>query len=396
MRRFKYLLIPLITLIALIPLVDSIYSRKCEEVLAQKDITDIKHEYNNILRDRGGVLKDQMVNDKDLLLLGSSELSSDVEQNPINMFPFTGSEYDVSIFGRAYSQSLQHSSILNSMNNLNSDDKVALIVSLQWFQRPDGIKGEEYSVNFSEYQFYKMINSNVISKENKLYYAKRNYDLLRKSNEYLEERIYAGLYVRDNVISRGILTVLKPYYKFKEYLLGIKDKIQTYKTLRNLENKGDQLNINSIKWKEEYKKAEEQGTSSATNNPLYVDDYYYDTYLRDKYDELEGVSKDINLMISKEIDDYEYFLNVSQDLGVKPLIVLMPVHGDYYDYLGLDKNKRTEYYNKIESMAEEKGFEVLNLQNKEYEKYYLKDVMHLGWKGWLNINEEASKYFNER
>lgn len=47
----------------------------------------------------------------------------------------------------------------------------------------------------------------------------------------------------------------------------------------------------------------------------------------------------------------------------------------------------------MEGITEEKGFDVLNLQNIEYEKYYMHDVMHLGWKGWLTINEEISKYF---
>ena len=74
----------------------------------------------------------------------------------------------------------------------------------------------------------------------------------------------------------------------------------------------------------------------------------------------------------------------------------MPVNGLYYDHLGLDEEKRTEFYDTVEKLADDKGFEVLNLQNKEYEKYYLSDVMHLGWKGWLNINEEMYKYFNER
>ena len=82
------------------------------------------------------LLKDDMHEDGDLILLGSSELSSEVYQNPINIFPFKGAEYDVSIYGRAYTQSLQHTAMLNSISNLKSDDKIALIVSSQWFEQP--------------------------------------------------------------------------------------------------------------------------------------------------------------------------------------------------------------------------------------------------------------------
>ncbi len=395
MRKFRYLLIPLIALIVLIPVVDSVYSKRCGEILELKNITSIKHEYNNILRDRGGVLKDQMSKDGDLLLLGSSELGVNIEQNPIHMFPFYGAEYDVSIYGRAHSQSLQQSSILSSIDSLKPDTKVALIVSLQWFQNPGGLDGDEYSVNFSEYQFYKLLNSDVISKENKLYYAKRNYELLSKSNEYLEESIYAGIYSQNNVLSKTALAMLMPYYKLKWYLLEMRDEIQTYKALNELPDKKDMV-IKNINWEEEYSKAEAQGVKNASNNPLYVDDSYYDKNLRDKYSELKGKLNDVDLLASKELQDYEFFLDVAKELGIKPLIIMMPVLGDYYDYIGIDKEERAEYYNKVEQLCREKGFEVLNLQDKEYERYYLKDVMHLGWKGWLDIDEKISKYFGKR
>lgn len=395
MKKFRYLLIPLIVLMIFIPYVNSVYEKKCEEVLKHKDLTEIRHQYNNILRDRGGSLKDYMAKEGDLLLLGSSELSSKVPQNPINMFPFKGADYDVSIFGRAHSQSLQQASILSSINNLKPDAKIVLIVSLQWFQNPKGIKGDQYAVNFSEYQFYKMLKNSQISKENKLIYAKRNYELLKKSSDHYEERIYAGLYAKDSLVSNTILTILKPYYCFKEYLLGMKDKIQTYELLKKYPDKIEKQ-AKELNWDEEYENAQEQGAKAATNNPLNVDDNYYDTYLRNKYDSLKGGASNIDLMISKEMEDYEYFLKVAKELEVKPLIILMPVHGEYYDHLGINKEKRTEFYNKVQALAEKYDLDTLNLQSKEYEKYYLKDVMHLGWKGWLNVNEEISKYYNAR
>jgi D-alanine transfer protein len=34
----------------------------------------------------------------------------------------------------------------------------------------------------------------------------------------------------------------------------------------------------------------------------------------------------------------------------------------------------------------------LNLQDKEYEPYFYFDVMHLGWKGWLYVDEQFCKH----
>ncbi|MDU5111024.1 MAG: D-alanyl-lipoteichoic acid biosynthesis protein DltD, partial [Clostridium sp.] len=356
------------------------------------DITSIKHTYNHITRDRGGVLKNYMKESGDLMLLGSSELSSHVDQNPINFFPFQGANYDVSIYGRAYTQSLQHGTILSNISDLNKDDKVAIVISAQWFGNENGINGNDFLVNFSEQQFYNFFNNDKINKDTKIYYAKRISELLSNSDEYGEEKIFANLYYKDNLISNSVLAVLKPYYYSKEYLLGLKDKVQTIKLLKDCPDKTEK-NLKSVNWEEEYTKAEEQAESKVTNNNLFVEDEYYDTYLRDKYDTLKDAWVDIDLLKSKEIEDYEFLLNTCKELGIQPLIILMPVNGLYYDHLGLTLEKRTEFYTEIEKMAKDKGFEVLNLQNKEYEKYYMFDVMHLGWKGWLTINEEMAKYF---
>lgn len=395
MKKFKFILIPIITIIIFSITFNIYLNKEYENLKYRKDITEVKHTYNQIVRDRGGVLKDIIREDGDLILLGSSELSSSVEQNPINVFPFKGAEYDISIFGRAHTQSLQHSTILSNTKDIGDKDKVAIIVSSQWFERYDGIDGDNFSVNFSELQFYNFFNNEKISKENKLYYAERMSSLLGQSGKFTEERIYAGLYSRDNFISKSLLGLLKPYYNLKEYMLETKDKVQTIKILKAADEK-KKIDLKDINWTEEEIRAEEIASSKVTNNDIYVEDDYYDTYLRDRYESLKDTWTEVDLNNSKEIRDYEFFLDVCNEMNVKPLIILMPVNGLYYDYLGLTADKRTEFYNNIEEKSREKGFDVLNLQNKEYEKYYMFDVMHLGWKGWLEINEEMYKYFKDK
>ncbi len=102
-----------------------------------------------------------------------------------------------------------------------------------------------------------------------------------------------------------------------------------------------------------------------------------------------------NILNSREFEDFEFLLSVCKDLNIKPYIILMNVNGWYYDYTGIGVEERREFYSKLEKIAKDNGFDVLNLNNKEYEKYYLSDVMHLGWKGWLNVTEEMYKYFKE-
>ena len=73
----------------------------------------------------------------------------------------------------------------------------------------------------------------------------------------------------------------------------------------------------------------------------------------------------------------------------------MPTNGRWYDNTGMTKESRDNFYDAVEKMAKEKGFEVLNLKDEEYTPYFMYDVMHLGWKGWIKVEEEMYKHFKE-
>lgn len=88
-------------------------------------------------------------------------------------------------------------------------------------------------------------------------------------------------------------------------------------------------------------------------------------------------------------------LNVCTDLGINPVVVLIPSMDKFYNLTGISEKKEisTTIKHKI---AESKGFEVLNLKDKGSDKYYLRDVMHLGTKGWVDVCERLFKIFKEQ
>ena len=83
MKKYKFLLIPIITITLFAIIFNNLIDKEYESLKNKKDITSLKHTYNEKIRDRGGLLKDEMHDEGDLMLLGSSELSSSVNQNPI-------------------------------------------------------------------------------------------------------------------------------------------------------------------------------------------------------------------------------------------------------------------------------------------------------------------------
>ena len=124
---------------------------------------------------------------------------------------------------------------------------------------------------------------------------------------------------------------------------------------------------------------------------MIYDDYY--NRVKGTVGKQQNLLKSINLINSKEFSDYELFLDTCVDLRIKPYIILMPTNGKWYDYTGLTKEKRQAFFDKAQKIAEEKGFEVLNLKNEEYTPYFMYDGSHLGWKGWLKVDEEFYKHF---
>ena len=149
-----------------------------------------------------------------------------------------------------------------------------------------------------------------------------------------------------------------------------------------------------VDWENEYKKAEQTGRKECTNNNFYVYDSYYTEYLQYNLDALKGYYSGIKLCESDEMQDYEIALKLFDQIGVKPYIIIVSTNGYYYDYVGLTREKRLKLYDELVSCAKNYKCDYLDLRDYEYTPYFFKDVMHLGWKGWLYLNEKFAEYFS--
>ena len=342
---------------------------------------------------KGIKILEHNANNDDLILLATSELATEVPQNPKFMFPNTELNCDVDLVGRAVVQNLANSIKVGALAKSFKGKKIVLIISLQWFFG-DQVDKNGFKAHFSEIQFYKFMQNPDISKENKLYVCERITNLLKNDSRFERPYLYAKLYQKNNTISTTAFMCCKPYYYLREKFLELKDKHQALKAINQYKDCPPQDAIN-INWEEEKVKAQKMGEDACTNNNFYVYDEYYDTYLKDNIEQSKNsMDPNTNLCASKEFDDYRLMLDTFKQAGVKPYIVFMSTNGFYYDYIGLDKNKRDAYYDKLGRFIEEYGFDYLDLRDKEYEPYFYKDVMHLGWKGWLYVNKQITKYFS--
>ncbi|ACA53879.1 putative protein dltD [Clostridium botulinum A3 str. Loch Maree] len=96
-----------------------------------------------------------------------------------------------------------------------------------------------------------------------------------------------------------------PYYKFKHYLLFIKDK-----------NMDENPKVKNFDWTEEKKKVTSEAKCLTTSNDFRILNNYHDVYMKEKVSGLKDAYKDISYIKLPEYDDFKYLLNTRKSIGL--------------------------------------------------------------------------------
>jgi len=394
MKKLKSFALSIVIIIALIFCIN-IY---CKNSISNNFSTNLIELYGNDDKNGSSFIQQTIAkNKKFFMLYGSSELgTTNIPYNPINYFPKEEDKFIVSPMGKGYMQDLEHAMKFACNSNLKGK-KVGFIISMQWFLYKDGIPNDDFQMNFSESQFYEAMKNPNLSEDLKKKIAKRVYSLTTNNSFYYDISIYSKLYASDSLIRKFQLTLLKPYFNIKYSLLKFSNSIKCYKLLKNTK---DSTNINvsnaaPIDEKKSFAEAENLGSKLANNNSFYINNDYYNTYIKNNLNKIKNQNKNVKLTDSKEYEDLNILLKVCKSQGIKPLFILMPVNARYYDFNGIDASTRQAYFTKTKNLISSYGFNVTDFQDHEYEKYLMQDGMHLGWKGWLYVDKEIDKYYHQ-
>lgn len=396
MKKIISFLTPILLAIIFVISINYILDKKINELSSKKDFSKLASKYGDFNKDSSSLIKEILAQRGDLFLFGSSEMKINVPQNSVKFFPIQGAKYNVSSFGRGYVQNLQQATMLGSMN-LKQDQKIAYILSLQWFDDKKGVTADNFAVNFSASEFHNFLDNPKIREKSKKYYCNRVYELLSKTNKYKIETLYAKIYKSEFIYDKLLGIIIEPFYRLNAYMQKLKEKVIVYKELDKLEDKSDEnLNARTIIWDDESKKIEEENKKIISTNEFRISDKFYENNIKKYLNYLNGRLKNQDATISKECSDFKFFLDVCDDLDIKPYVIMQPVNGWYYDYLGFGQEKRSDYYNMINSLCKEKNIDVLDLREYEYKKNFLMDVMHLGKEGWLKVDQGIYNHFKQR
>lgn len=323
-----------------------------------------------------------------ILLLGSSELSSFNEE----IFNNGNSDFNMYLIGQGYTQSFQNALTLGAIEEKTQIDKVVLIVSPQWFQSNSILESEMFASRFQKGTFHSFLENDNISKATKTKVINRLKKLEKTDTLELEKiNKYEKAYLGNNIVEK--------------ISLKISDSLEDTKYKRKLVNKIKNITANSNSQKVSFSNynfdnlledATKKAEKLCSNNELKMYDDYYNKYVKKEIKHIKNISKGVDFSNTQEYEDLELFLTICQELNIKPLIVNVPVNGRWYDHIGISKEKREKYYNKVNDLAIKYNAKIADFSECEYEDYFLKDTMHLGLRGWLKVDEAVYKYYKEQ
>ena len=387
MIKLKAFLLSLVLVIATLALLNVTYVKKIDDYYRVKD-NSIRYSTSYEKYKSRDILTSN-ITPNTLVLLGSSELvaTRNEDYHPNKIFNYN--DFNIMQIGTSYSQNIVQASTLGSIEAAMSKRKVAIIESVQWFEK-DGTHQDAFLNKASQEHIFQTLSNKKISKDTKEKLIDRIIEIT-KGNKLQNDlyKKYKSYFIegKGTFIDKKLLELDNTIYSFKlKHTFYQKHAKSDYPSL------GDKTP--DYDWEKMTNQFVEEVKKKTDNNDFAVDNNYYNTYLRDRYTSLKDSNKDLSYLESPEYSDMELFLKVAKELGIEVEVIILPVNGKWNDYTGVSREMREKTYKKIEDVAKSHGATVLNYGNREYDDYFLFDVMHVGVKGWMEVEKELYKFAN--
>ena len=322
------------------------------------------------------------------LCFGSSEwyISKDrVGTCPQAVLGESGAGVDMTFIGEGYDQSLWQAIAAGAYGTGDKvrNRKVMIVVSPQWFFKGSGDQSK-FSSKFSYSLYRAFMQSDSISDEVKAYVRQRCASLGVDSSKLSAAS-------RDTVLDamNDAAYAAADAWKLRSQLVSIEKAAPEKSSARlSAEASGE---TSEPDWEALLAEAETEGAAACTNNDFGVYDAYweknhtYDPELFQNFSEADD-----------EYADLECLLEVCREVGFEPMVCILPVHGQWYDVSDVSSEERQSYYQRIRSICTEAGATYADFSGFEYEKYFLCDTVHPGWKGWVRIEHAFYDFVNSK
>lgn len=308
------------------------------------------------------------------LVFGSSEFYISkglVAQCPQAVFGENVTGVDMTFVGEAYDQSLWQAIAAGAYGDKVKNKKVAIVVSPQWFFKNNGSQSK-FSSKFS-YSLYRQFCENP--------------NLSQQTKDYVRSRLGALGISQTQVAAANHDT---PLDAINDVLYGLTDDLRMRTKIPHVIEQAPLKNgfkqkgtwTGEPNWDALLQQADKDGAAATTSNDLGIYDKFWEKNKNYAAERGQNFTE-----ADDEYADLTCFIRVCVESGLEPLVIMLPMHGTWYDQMGVDQQTRDVYYQRIRDICVGQDVAYADFSSCEYEKYFLCDTVHPGWRGWVRIEE---------
>ncbi|KAB2328739.1 D-alanyl-lipoteichoic acid biosynthesis protein DltD [Cytobacillus depressus] len=361
-----------------------------ERIIPEQRVSEAATELNPFMFQGKYVQTKMLQDDRYLPIYGSSELARLDRFHPANYFVENDDGFTPFLIGRGGSISLIH--FLNFAEHIDQlkGKKLVFILSPQWF-KPHGADLSHFVPNFSILQGYDLAFNNKIDPEVKKMAIKRLLQFKPVKDDFMLTALYKAE-ISNNPSDKRKAALTRPFAYIYRSILEKKDLY--YTLLGGIPRKRDiSPKVQDKSWEELKHQANLIGKQDSTNNRFFIIDSKYN-HIKHLVPSLKDTKIGASYGKSVEYLDFQLVLDLLKQSEAKPLFISVPVNGTWYDYTGFPKQGRTAYYKRIKQQIEAHGFPIADFSDHEYDPYFMKDTIHIGWKGWVYVDKAIKDFYD--
>ncbi len=329
-----------------------------------------------------------------LLLYGSSELVKEMPNKASEFFHDYPTGFRVFPVGKPGTTALAVLQKLAAVGPELRGRKVAISLS------PSSYFAEEvdpgyYAGNFSNLQAMEIAFSPALSPGLKRDAARRMLEYPETLEDNWLLSFALSRLAHDTSIDRALYNALLPLGRLQAWIGRTQDHFQAATHIVDLELREEgesRPRRRKLNWDEAFKRGEElakamRAKAKRSPAPALVK-------------RPQGSRDKVFLQTLAHADEWtdcELVLRALHELGAKPLIMSMPVHGPDLEAVGVSVSARQAYRTRLRELtASHRAPLVYFGQNEEDPNFFYDNLDHLGAKGWVHYNKTLDDFFHGR
>jgi len=326
-----------------------------------------------------------------LPLYGSSELTAVLVPERAHIFFRTApTGFQVSPVGAGGANSL---TMLQKIGALGSDlhgKRIAISLSPGWFVKPGPGWLEGYRGNFSLMAASEMVFGTALDFDLKRDVASR----MLKCPSTLEDHPFLELALKQLAsgrwLDRVVFWMLWPLGKAQTVILELQDHLAAFRYIRHKIGPAPANHAETLDWAKLI-----AGVSKARSAD--ADKLTKTSTLNEEKALSNDVAFQNDMNAAAGWVDLELLLRTLARVHARPLLLSMPIAGDFYDERGISRSVRENYYAKLRSVAQRYHFPLVEFKAHDEDPAFLYlHKSHLTAKGWIYYDRALDDFFQGR